>query len=152
MRHTIPFVAVMTKRNLSLGAAALFILPLVGVLLFSGCETESVTQTDIQVEPNYVGLPVGQSVTLTASGWNNYRWELGNEEIGLLSARTGRRVVYTAIRGRGNTQIVTATADAVETPVVEILPDLDGTNAPAARSSVPETSVRLHGSARIIHQ
>jgi len=136
----------MTKRNLSLGAAALFILPLVGVLLFSGCETESVTQTDIKVEPNYAGLPVGQSMTLTASGWNNYRWSLSESSIGHLSAYTGRSVVYTATAGRGSTQTITATADA-SVSTTESSTSSSTNGVPSTTTTTPYS-----GAARIIHQ
>lgn len=39
----------------------------------------------------------GETATLTATGWNEYKWSLSAPSIGRLSSSTGSSVVYTAI-------------------------------------------------------
>ena len=78
----------------------------IAALVFSGCETESAGSASISINPGYARIMAGQSVTLSASGGNDYRWSLSNGSYGTLSANRGSSVVYTA-RKNGVTQVVT---------------------------------------------
>ncbi len=65
--------------------------------LFCGCETESADAAGVTVSPGYSRLyGRGRSVTLTASGWDNFSWDCQPSGIGVLSSRKGKSVVYTA--------------------------------------------------------
>ena len=65
--------------------------------LVASCENEkSAGDAFLDVSPSYATLRRGGSVTLTASGAENYVWELENAEIGSLSSHHGKTVVYTA--------------------------------------------------------
>lgn len=107
----------MKKRNLFVGVAlgALHLVAL--AFLVGGCETESATQTDIQVRPAYSELRSGESVALTVSGWSSYRWTLPSggtvDAYGFLSAGVGERVVYTvtATPSNGYSQVISVAAD-----------------------------------------
>lgn len=99
----------MKKRNYTLVAWLCSILVLAAILVVAGCEASSPSEVTLTVSPDYVTLAVGQSVTLTATGWNAYRWYLSNSSIGLLSSTVGEQVVYRAIEG-GETQTITVTA------------------------------------------
>jgi len=99
----------MKKRNRCLGSLLTAGVLACGGLLFSGCEVDSPDEAQITVSPDYARLAVGQTVTLTASGWGRYQWSLGNAGAGRLSATTGERVAYTALAG-DVTQTVTANA------------------------------------------
>lgn len=105
----------MKKRNYA-ATAVLALLPvLAALILTAGCE--STEEVSVSVSPDYARLGVGQTVTLTASGWHTYRWSLGEATVGsnstvsassdngALSATTGERVVYRALKG-GVTQSV----------------------------------------------
>lgn len=85
-----------------LPAAALTI----AALVFSGCETESAGTASVNINPGYARIMAGQSVVLSASGGNDYRWSLSNGSYGHLSANRGSSVVYTASKN-DVTQIVT---------------------------------------------
>ncbi|MBQ6103699.1 MAG: hypothetical protein IJL06_08515 [Kiritimatiellae bacterium] len=75
----------------------------------SGCEDAD--SYSISVSPNYARVKGGQSVTLNASGWENYQWSLDNENGAHLSATTGKSVVFYAETGASNAVYnVTATA------------------------------------------
>ena len=65
-------------------------------ILFSGCEVESVTASDVFIDPPAATLEIGQSREFVASGGYYYTWSLEHEEWGTLSERTGNRVVYTS--------------------------------------------------------
>lgn len=78
----------------------------IAVLVFSGCETESAGTASVSINPGYARITAGQSVALSASGGNDYRWSLSNGSYGHLSASSGSSVVYTASKD-GVTQIVT---------------------------------------------
>ncbi len=104
----------MRKRNLLPGflraAASLSAL----VLFASGCESESLSQTDIRISPAYAEVSrANPSVRLTASGWSGYRWSVGNEAIGYLTPRVGDSVTYvaTSFSGTDVVQTILATAD-----------------------------------------
>jgi hypothetical protein len=131
----------MKKRNLLIVAALASAQLAVVALLTVGCETESVTQTDITVSPAYSEISKGQSVTLRASGWSAYRWAVADENQGYLSAKVGVSVVYTAI-STNFTQVITASAD---TAIVTSTGG--GTNG-----SVTTTSVPFSGTARVRHR
>jgi type IV pilus biogenesis protein CpaD/CtpE len=111
----------MKKRNYALAAG--FAAVSAAVLLLAGAGCESTEEASVSVSPDYVRLAVGQSVTLTASGWHTYRWTLGeatggtNSTIdagnanGVLSSTAGERVVYRALKS-GVTQTITCYAVA----------------------------------------
>ena len=66
-------------------------------VLVAGCESGD--SYSISVSPNYAKVKGGQSVALHASGWENYRWTLDNENGAHLSATTGKSVVFYAETG-----------------------------------------------------
>lgn len=68
--------------------------------LVAGCESGD--SYSISVSPNYAKVKGGQSVALHASGWENYRWTLDNENGAHLSATTGKSVVFYAESGASN--------------------------------------------------
>jgi len=79
------------------------------VLAFApGCESSEAN--DVTIAPGHATVSKGGSVVLSASGWGNFRWSLSNNDIGVLSATVGKRVVYTSIAEGENVQRVTATA------------------------------------------
>lgn len=78
----------------------------IAAIAFSGCETESAGSASVSINPGYARITSGQSVTLSASGGNDYRWSLSNGSYGTLNATRGSSVVYTA-RKNGVTQVVT---------------------------------------------
>lgn len=75
----------------------------------TGCETESLSEHGMSIDPSYSKIGTTGSITLTAHGGWNCHWSLGNGSIGTLSATKGDRVVYTA-HGEG-TQTVTVSAN-----------------------------------------
>ena len=79
------------------------------LLAVTGCETKSTDELAVIVTPDYVTIADGQSVTLTASGWNAYRWTY-NRSLGVLSSPVGERVVYRATTGGGVTQTIIVSA------------------------------------------
>ena len=76
----------------------------------AGCESGD--SYSISISPNYAKIKPGQSVTLTASGWENYSWSLNNENGAHLSATTGKSVVFYAESDASNT-VYSVTAVAV---------------------------------------
>ena len=81
---------------------------IIAVALLSGCETESADAAGVTVSPDYTKLTkAGQTVTLTASGWNNFTWKCEPTGKGVLSGATGKSVVFTAVDA--GTVTVTAT-------------------------------------------
>ena len=94
----------MKKRNYALmcAAAAGGLALLIGI----GCETTSPDEMSVAISPGYTRLAVGQSVTLTASGWRAYRWTRSTPGIGTLSSANGEQIVYTATDD--GTQTITA--------------------------------------------
>ena len=95
-------------KNGSIVAAAA--LAIAALLSTTGCETESADSAAVTISPGYARIGYGQSVTLTASGWDNFSWSVENGH-GQLSSTKGKSVVFTAV-GDGsasNTCIVTAT-------------------------------------------
>ncbi len=65
----------------------------------AGCETESSDQISVSISPSYASLKKGESVTFTASGWQDYTWAITDKTMGVLSATKGPSTVYTAIKG-----------------------------------------------------
>ena len=78
---------------------------LVSAALLAGCETESADSSCVTISPDYAKLSAGQTVTLTASGWDNFTWSCNN---GQLSSTRGKSVVYRALSA--GTHTVTASA------------------------------------------
>ncbi|MGI6494525.1 MAG: hypothetical protein ACOX5G_00255 [Kiritimatiellia bacterium] len=75
---------------------ALVFALLAGAGLFVvGCESTSADEVTVEISPGYVVLRVGESVVLTASGWDNFTWSC-TAALGHLSANKGKSVVYTA--------------------------------------------------------
>ena len=114
----------MKKRNLFFACriSGLALGAVIVLLALSGCETDSAGKVDVRVTPATAELSRGQSIELTASGWEDYRWSLGTPAIGNLSATVGQSVVYTATRSGGSDdsvveQVVTARAITSAAPV-----------------------------------
>lgn len=80
------------------------ILAAVAVAL-GGCETESSDQIAISISPSYVTMKKGESREFTASGWQDYTWEVEGDDktIGVLSTTKGDRTIYTALKGPAST-------------------------------------------------
>jgi hypothetical protein len=76
----------------------------------AGCESGD--SYSISVSPNYAKIRPGQSVTLTAGGWENYSWSLDSENGAHLSATTGKSVVFYADGGASNA-VYNVTAAAI---------------------------------------
>ena len=89
---------------------AVLALAAVFAAFLAGCESGD--SYSISVSPNYAKVKPGQSVTLTASGWENYSWSLSNENGAHLSATTGKSVVFYAESGASNA-VYNVTAVAV---------------------------------------
>ena len=62
----------------------------------TGCESADGEAVEISASKRDFSVK-GESATLTASGWNDYRWSLSDTSIGRLSRETGASVTYTAI-------------------------------------------------------
>lgn len=102
------------------------------VALLAGCEVDSADQTTVKITPDYFELKRLESVQLTATGWDTYRWSLATPGIGTLSGTTGNTVTYTATDSGSEeemTQVVYA----------------DGVIATATNG------INLRGEARIVH-
>lgn len=67
-------------------------------LLQTGCEVDSAGKVDVQITPQYAEVRRGQSIELTASGWDDYEWAMSNRQLGHLSKKFGHTVVYTATK------------------------------------------------------
>ena len=102
----------MKKRNYALLISLGSLCAMVALLAMTGCETKSTEELAVTVTPDYISLGSGQSVTLTASGWNNYRWTC-DRSLGVLSAPVGERVVYRATTGGGVRQEIIVSAAGV---------------------------------------
>ena len=73
-------------------------LSLLAALLFSGCETDPVTN-QLTITPADVMMHDNESVEFTASGGSYYQWSLESAKYpyGILSSRTGPKVTYTSL-------------------------------------------------------
>ena len=98
------------KNVLPAFAAAVLAGAVLSALFASGCEDAN--SYSISVSPNYAKIKPGQSVTLTASGWDNYTWSIDGSAAHL-SATTGKSVVVTAESGTGSNAVVNVVATAV---------------------------------------
>lgn len=86
-RHLAPSAAV--RRFAALAAVA-------AAAAFAGCESAETHGVSIDVSKREV-TAVGETVSLSASGWNDYEWSLSNTSIGRLSGTKGSGVVYTVL-------------------------------------------------------
>ena len=84
-------------------AVAVLAGAVLSALFASGCEDAN--SYSISVSPNYAKIKPGQSVTLTASGWDNYTWSIDGSAAHL-SATTGKSVVVTAESGSASNAVV----------------------------------------------
>ncbi len=103
----------------------------------ASCENEKTTgdvDTILDVSPSSARLRRGSSVVLTASGADAFAWEVENPEIGSLSARHGKTVVYKAL-----------VCDAIDT--VQTVHVYSGVSA----STNDTTTARYAGAATIVH-
>ena len=98
------------KNVLPAFAAAVLASAVLSALFASGCEDAN--SYSISVSPNYAKIKPGQSVTLTASGWDNYTWSIDGSAAHL-SATTGKSVVVTAESGSASNAVVNVVATAV---------------------------------------
>ena len=98
------------KNVLPAFAAAVLAGAVLSALFASGCEDAN--SYSISVSPNYAKIKPGQSVTLTASGWDNYTWSIDGSGAHL-SATTGKSVVVTAESGSASNAVVNVVATAV---------------------------------------
>lgn len=64
-------------------------------LFQTGCEVTS-KKTDVTIEPDNATVILGQSITLHASGADDFAWRLENASWGTLSAFRGETVIYTS--------------------------------------------------------
>ena len=97
------------KNVLPAFAAAVLAGAVLSALFASGCEDAN--SYSISVSPNYAKIKPGQSVTLTASGWDNYTWSIDGSAAHL-SATTGKSVVVTAESGAASNAVVNVVATA----------------------------------------
>lgn len=91
-------------------ASAFAVCALALCFLSASCETESASGNTLFVTPAESTLLLKQSITLKASGADNYTWSLATPEIGRLSTTVGSTTTYTALDGVGVDQIVTVVA------------------------------------------
>jgi hypothetical protein len=103
----------MKKRNYALVAWLGSILVFAAFLVVAGCEASSPSELAVTVTPDHATLRSGESVTLTASGWNAYRWSLSKPNIGDLSSTVGESVSYRATAA-GSTTLTPVPADFTE--------------------------------------
>lgn len=80
-----------TLRRFSAAAAAA-----AAMFAAAGCESAETHGVTIKVSKREV-TAVGETVTLSASGWSEYDWSLSNTTIGRLSGTKGSSVVYTVL-------------------------------------------------------
>lgn len=97
-------------------------LCVVVLILFagSGCETERSDQIGLAISPNNVELKAGESQEFTASGWQDYTWEIAEptgENVGVLSTTKGDRTIYTAISEGPQTVVLRVKAIRTSTSV-----------------------------------
>ena len=120
------------KQTTNITLKALCAAPLAAFLLLcQSCEDKSATETSIKVSPGYTELREGQSVTLTATGWDSYRWTLAQPTWGVLSGSSGDSVQYTATRdsdvdGSSVNQTITAIAASTGLSVTNGVTGING--------------------------
>ncbi len=87
----------MTIRLSRLGTALAATVLVVGLLMGSGCDTDSAS-SEISVSPSSVVLNKGQSAEFTAADGYDYTWTLDPADgSGRLSGSTGPKVTYTCL-------------------------------------------------------
>ena len=77
-------------------------------MLLSGCE--SADGYSISVSASKYTVSNGETVSLTASGWDDFTWGLSDQSLGSLSSLNGESVVYTSKTSNSGTQVITVTA------------------------------------------
>ncbi len=89
--------------------------------MFSGCEAKPADE-EIVISPSTATISLGQSITFTASGGYDYRWELKHEDWGYLSTRSGPTTTYTAaVRPPVSSGPTTSSGDATPTGQKQVL-------------------------------
>ena len=111
-------------------------LGLAASLLHSGCESADTSGIEISQTSQEV-KSVGQTVTLTASGWSGYLWTLEDPSYGRLNRTTGSTVIYT----------VTAMPETSKDITIKVA----GTGTGVDASSTSNTSSMATGSTIIRH-
>jgi VCBS repeat-containing protein len=86
-----------------------------GMLVLSACEADDAGNAEVTVTPASATVAKGGSVTLTASGWYDYKWSLSTPAIGNLSRTVGDTTVYTSLFAGPATQIVNVVAGTTST-------------------------------------
>lgn len=87
------------------------------LLILSGCETEPSEQAALTITPNNVSIRLGESQEFTATGWQDYTWEIvgsenqKREKRGVLSSRKGPSTVYTAVAGTNEIVVLRVSAN-----------------------------------------
>ena len=112
------------------------LLPAFALSLVAGfmtaCESENTSSgDDLQISPSYKEIRAGSSVTLTASGADNYTWSLeAGGAGGGLSNTKGKSVVYTS------PSTLTSSGTQVITVVGTCLGALSTNNAFTAQATI----------------
>lgn len=83
-------------KNIRVFSLTLAALSISMAAAITGCESADGEAVEISASKRDFSVR-GESATLTASGWNDYRWSLSDTSIGRLSRETGASVTYTAI-------------------------------------------------------
>ena len=93
--------------------AIVFCSCLLALVATTGCETESSEQISISVTPNVTSLSPGESQEFTASGWQDYTWEIAEsgDNVGVLSTRKGETTTYTAASGTNDVVVLRVSAN-----------------------------------------
>lgn len=102
-------------------------------MLLSGCE--SADGYSISVSASKYTVSNGETVSLTASGWDDFTWGLSDQSLGSLSSLNGESVVYTSRTSNSGTQVITVTArgsGVVSTNRVASTNKQDSASAPIA--------------------
>ena len=92
---------------------------LLTLALLAGCETEPSEQMAITITPNNVTLRPGESQEFTATGLQDYTWEIrdsdgkatSTDRIAVLSTKKGNSTIYTAVSGTNMTRVLRVSAN-----------------------------------------
>jgi len=125
-------------------------LAFIGLIISTGCETETASENDVRISPSSIGLRPNQTAEFTASGGYEYTWSLSNDSIGVLTTRTGPRTVYinrspVTESGSPSGSNTTAQVDSGET-MVQIL---TVTSSPGFTETETQSSVSNGAPARV---
>lgn len=93
------------KKILMLCSAAMSLMLMVAMMV--GCESADGYSIDVSVSSYSVRN--GGTVSLSASGWDDYTWSLSDGSLGYLNKLNGNSVIYTS-RASSGTQKVTVVA------------------------------------------